>query len=111
MKSLMVRIRYDNESKKFTAYDAPDWIKTDQQQTVFEIRRSRVPEDFNFKFYRFGTLEEPFVSIEDQVRAEEKTKADQRKDRKKAVLKFLNVPDDKASEFIQGLRELLADNQ
>lgn len=57
-----MKIRYDNVSKKFTGLDTPDWIVSDDTQTVVDIGNVQAPSD-PINWYTFGTLDSPFVRM------------------------------------------------
>lgn len=85
-----MRIRYDNQTKKITAIDAPDWVVSDDKQTVVDIGDTPLPE-VETKFIRFGTDKEPFVIVKDTVEAEEHAQKEGRKNKVSAILAKLKL--------------------
>lgn len=95
-----MRIRYDNVTKKITAIDAPDWIKSDKDQTVVDIGNTPLPDEL-LKFIRFGNLQNPFVSIKDQVLQDEAAAKLARSGRKKALLQKMGLTKQDFQTFLE----------
>jgi len=103
-----MRIRYHNTTKKITAIPAPDWIRSDAEQTVVEISdKIAMPDDI--RLVRFESVQNPFNDISAQVAQEQTAEKTSRGLRKKQIFQLLNIPVGKRAEFIQGLKELLDD--
>lgn len=99
-----MKIRYHNTTKAFTAIDAPDWLVSDAEQTVVDIGDTPLPNDL-ITYYRFGTVQNPFVSVKAQVLADEAAKKLERKNKKQALLIKLKID---ASD-LPALKALLED--
>lgn len=85
-----MKIRYHNVTKKITALDAPEWMLSDAEQTVVDIGNVPLPAE-PLNYFRFGTVQNPFVSVKDQVLADEAAAKLARKNSKQALLVKLKI--------------------